>query len=95
VKGAMVLWWNQRRKQGSNFGVGGWGLLLGGTESRLHNSAYSQIGGGCILFPAVLFFVDWAVFFICKEVPRHKEFLHGVRTVVKQASNNAALWIPL
>jgi len=24
----MVLWWNQRRKQGSNFGVGGQGLLL-------------------------------------------------------------------
>ncbi len=30
-----------------------------------------------------------------REVLRHDEFLHGVRISMKQASNNAALWIPL
>jgi hypothetical protein len=90
----MVLCWNQRRKQGSNFGVGGQGLLLG-VQNQGCTTVLSQKGDGCIVFTAVLFFVDSAVFFICKEVLRHKEFLHGVRTVVKQASNNPALWIPL
>ncbi len=64
----MVLWWNQRRKQGSNFGVGGQGLLLR-VQNQGSTTVLSQKGDGCIVFPPVLFFVDSAVFFICKGSP--------------------------
>ncbi len=65
MEGAMVLWWNQRRKQGSKFGVGGLGLLLG-VQNQGSTTVLSQKGDGYMVFRAVLFFVDLAVFFICK-----------------------------
>jgi hypothetical protein len=49
-------------------GLGGWGLLLG-VQNQSSITVLSQKGDGCIVFPAVLFFVDLAIFFICKGSP--------------------------
>jgi hypothetical protein len=83
-----IMPWYQRRKQVRNWGVGCYlGCRIKGYERVLRSNTgwVHSVSSSAIL----------CCCFCSEEIFRHKEFLHGVRTVVKQASNNVALWIPL